>query len=136
MKKILTLFVFAVALTVSARASIGQVKNLSATGSSVIMIPGSDDQIYTIQNNGANSVRLSYDGGAGYFSVNGGKAGTNPDPTHGYLLAAGAQVTFSTVPYGSSSMPNLHKPIVAIMVTGTTTLDIISDGVNTQYPTT
>jgi hypothetical protein len=117
-------------------ASIGQVNNLNASGSAVIYIPGPDDQLIVIQNNGSNSVRLSFDGGAGYYVKQGGKQGTNPTPTTGYLLAAGQQVTISTVPYVSSSLPNLHKPIVAIMVTSTTTLDIISDGVLGSFPST
>ena len=137
--KILRLLILSLAAAlcaVPAFANIGQVKQLSANGSSVICIPGADDQIITIQNNGNNSVRLSFDGGAGYTIPTGGKAGTNPTPTTGYLLAAGASVTLSTLPYVSSpSLPGLHKPIVAIMVTSTTTLDIITDGTLTQFPT-
>jgi hypothetical protein len=123
-------------LTLSAQASIGQVKNLNTTGSAVICIPGADDQLIIIQNNGSNSVRLSVDGGAGYVPPQGGKAGTNPTPTTGYLLAAGQQLVISTAPYTSNSLPNLHKPIVAIMVTSTTTIDVITDGNLTQFPST
>lgn len=119
----------------AAHAAVGQIKNLSASGSSVIIVPGSDTKIIVIQNNGSASVRLSLDGGTGTI-VNGGR-GTNPTPTTGYLLAAGQQLTITTAPYtGASPDPTLHKPIVAIMVTGTTTLDIITDGVADQFPTT
>jgi hypothetical protein len=135
--RLLITLVFAMCLSLTAHANIGQTKNLNASGSSVICVPGYDDQIIVIQNNGSNSVRLSFDGGAGYVPPTGGKAGTNPTPTTGYLLAAGQQIILSTPPYVSSpSYPGLHKPIVAIMVTGTTTIDIITDGVLTQFPTT
>ena len=136
MFRILLTAVLALGLALVAQANIGQVKNLNATGSSVICVPGPDDQLIVIQNNGSNSVRLSFDGGVAYVPPTGGKAGTNPTPTTGYLLAAGAQVVVSTLPYTSSpSYPGLHKPIVAIMVTGTTTLDFVTDGVLTQFPT-
>ena len=128
--------VLALGLALSAQANIGQVKNLNASGSSVICVPGTDDQIITIQNNGSSSVRLSFDGGAAYVIPTGGRTGTNPTPTTGYLLPAGAQVTLSTLPYSGTGSVGLHKPIVAIMVSGTTTLDIISDGVLTRFPTT
>lgn len=118
-----------------ARASVGKVSNLSATGSSVILVPGSDTKVIIIQNNGANSVRLSIDGGVG--TVVNGRTGTNPTPTTGILLAAGQQITITTSPYtGMTPDPTLHKPIVAIMVTSTTTLDIITDGVADVFPTT
>lgn len=119
------------------RAAIGQTKNLTNTGSSVICIPGADDQLIVIQNNGSGSVRLSFDGGAGYVTPTGGKTGTNPTPTTGYLLAVGAQVIISTAPYTANSQPNLHKPIVAILTSTTTTIiDIVTDGISTQFPTT
>lgn len=137
--KLIRLFILSLAVAlcaVPAFANIGKVAGLTAAGSSVICIPGADDQLIIIQNNGSNSVRLSFDGGTAYITPNSGKPGTNPTPTTGYLLAAGAQVVVSTLPYISSpSMPGLHKPIVAIMVTSTTTLDIITDGVLTQFPT-
>lgn len=137
MKAILRLIatlVMGVALCVSAHASIGQVKNLNASGSSVIIVPGSDTKVIIIQNNGSNSVRLSIDGGVG--TIVGGKSGTNPTPTTGILLAAGQQITIATTPYtGTTPDPTLHKPIVAIMVTSTTTLDIVTDGVADQFPT-
>lgn len=138
--KFLRSILFALAVLVaagSARAAIGTVTGLTATGSAVICIPGADDQIIVIQNTGSGSVRLSFDGGAAYLSPAGGRAGTNPTPTTGYLLTAGAQIILTTLPYISSpSYPGLHKPIVAIMVSGTTTLSITTDGVNTQFPST
>jgi hypothetical protein len=126
---------FSVMLCVPLHASIGQVKNLSTAGSSVILVPGSDTKVIIIQNNGSNSVRLSIDGGVG--TVIQSKSGTNPTPTTGILLAAGQQITITTAPYtGITPDPTLHKPIVAIMVSSTTTLDIITDGVADQFPTT
>lgn len=138
MKKFLILLALvALAILPVAHAATANVNNLTATGSSVICIPGSDDQMICIQNTGANDVRLSFDGGAGYFTPTGGKAGTNPTPTTGYLLKAGTQIILTTQPYVSSpSYPGLHKPIVAIMVSATTTLTITTDGVNTRFPTT
>lgn len=133
--RILILSLVVALCAIPAFANIGNVAGLTATGSSVICVPGADDQLIIIQNNGSNSVRLSFDGGAGYVPPTGGKTGTNPTPTTGYLLAAGAQVILSTPPYASSSLSGLHKPIVAIMVTGTTTLSIVTDGVLTQFPT-
>lgn len=134
--KLLLLVSLFVLLSAAARANVGQVAALNAAGSSVICKPGGDEQLIIIQNNGSNAVRLSFDGGAGYVLPTGGKAGTNPTPTTGYLLAAGAQIVLSTPPFSSTgALSGLHKPIVAIMVSGTTTLDIITDGVLTQFPT-
>ena len=118
-------------------AAIGQVKNLSAAGSSVVCIPGATDQVIVLQNNSATtSMRFSLDGGAGYIDPITGKPGTNPTPTTGYLLLPGQQITISTTPFNNVSQGGLHKPIVAIMVSGTGTLDIITDGTLTQFPTT
>lgn len=81
-------------------------------------------------------MRLSLDGGAGYVDPVTGKVGTNPTPTTGYLLQAGQQLVISTTVFNGQSQSGLHKPIVAIMVSGTGTLDIITDGTLTQFPTT
>lgn len=133
MKKIVFLLI-AVGLSLSAEASVKTITGLNASGSSVILQPGSDTKVIVIQNNGSNSVRLSLDGGVSYI-VNGGH-GTNPTPTTGYLLAANQQLTISTPPYtGTTPDPSLHKWIVAIMVSSTTTLDIVTDGVADVYPT-
>jgi hypothetical protein len=138
MKKLRILFLFAGALSLPlvSHAAIGQVNHLNAAGSSVICVPGASDQVIIIQNNGSNAVRLSLDGGAATIDLVTGKPGTNPTPTTGYLLAAGGQLIISTQQSISQATPGLHKPIVAIMVTGTTTLDIISDGTLTTFPTT
>lgn len=134
-KLLLLVSLFAV-LLVSARANVGQVAALTSAGSSVICVPGIDDQLIVIQNNGTNAVRLSFDGGAGFVSVSSGKSGTNPTPTRGFLLAPGAQIILSMPVYSApGSGSGLHKPIVAIMVTGTTTLDIMTDGSTTVFPT-
>ena len=127
------------ALCLSARAGVFQTKNLSTAGSSVILIPGGQAHIIVIQNNGSNSVRLSLDGGAGYLDPVTGKYGTNPTPTTGYLLAAGHQLTIWTPAMGSggpTNDPGTHKPIVAIMVSSTTTLDITTDDTGSSDPTT
>jgi hypothetical protein len=121
-----------------ALATIHQVTHLSAAGSSVIIQPGSDTKVIIIQNNGSNDIRLSIDGGSGWI-VN-GQAGTNPTPTTGYLLKGGQtpadRLIVSTAPYtGITPDPTLHKPIVAIMVSSTTTLDIETDGTADSYPT-
>ena len=122
-------------LCVPLHASIGQVKNLNASGSSVVIVPGSDTKVIVIQNNGSNSVRISIDGGVG--TIINSKPGTNPTPTTGILLTAGQQITITTAPYtGITPDPTMHKPIVAIMVSSTTTLDIITDGTADTFPTT
>ena len=121
---------------VSAHAGVFQVKNLNASGSSVVLIPGQYAKIIIIQNNGSNSVRLSLDGGTGYQDAVTGKFGTNPTPTTGYLLPAGQQLTISTPAASSNGDPGTHKPIVAIMVTGTTILDLITDEFQSIAPTT
>jgi hypothetical protein len=153
LRSIFLLCAVALCLPLASRASIGQVNNVNASGSSVICIPGADDQLIIIQNNGTTSVRLSFDGGVGtpgYSPPNNGgasttgvvqtgKSGTNPTPSTGYLLTGGSQVVISTTPYSASpggAVPGLHKPIVAILVTTSTTLDIITDGTTTQFPTT
>lgn len=134
MKNLLLLTVLALGFCLPARATIHQVNGLSATGSSVIIQPGADTKVIAIQNNGAGSVRLSLDGGVSFF-VN-GLHGTNPTPTTGYLLAGGQQITITTAPFtGLTPDPTLHKWIVAIMVSGTTTLDIATDGASDLYPT-
>lgn len=133
MRTILGLLALAV-MPLASEATIHQTKGLNASGSSVIIQPGSDTKVIVIQNNGSNSVRLSLDGGVGY-NVNGG-TGTNPTPTTGYLLPAGDQLVVSTGPYtGLTPETTLHKPIIAIMVSSTTTLDIVTDGVADVYPT-
>lgn len=137
MKTILSLIAI-LAMSLPANATIHQVTSLTATGSAVIIQPGSDTKIILIQNNGSNDVRLSFDGGVAW-SVNGGH-GTNPTPTTGYILKGGLvpadRVIISTGPFtGTTPDPTLHKPIVAIMVTSTTTLDIETDGVADVYPT-
>ncbi len=82
-------------------------------------------------------MRISIDGGAAFYATQGGKPGNNPTPTKGYLLPAGQQVWITTMPYTANSLPNLHKPIVAILTAGgTTVLDIVTDGTTTQFPTT
>ncbi len=101
------------------------------------MVPGTYCKVLIIQNNGSNSVRLSIDGGPTYTDQQTGKAGTNPTTSKGILLPAGAQIIISTQPSASG----IHRPIVAIMVSSTTTLDIVSDdsagsNASTTFPTT
>ena len=134
--RFLVIAALAIGVPLASRAAIGQVNNLNTTGSSVVCVPGSTDQVIIVQNNGTNSVRLSIDGGAAYTDPVTGKTGTNPTPTTGYLLAAGAQIIITSVVFSGQSQQGLHKPIVAIMVTGTTTLDIVTDGTLTAFPTT
>ena len=134
MKRCIPLCLLLGCIPIAAQATIHKVTSLTAGGSSVILIPGSDTKLITIQNNGSSNVRLSFDGGVAY-QVNGGGSGTNPTPTTGYRLAAGTQVTISTGPYtGATPDTTLHKPIVAIMESSTTTLDIVTDGAFDQYP--
>ena len=124
-----------VAFCLPARATIGQVTTLS-TSAAIIVAPGTYAKLIIIQNNGANSVRLSVDGGTTYVDQQTGKAGSNPTASKGYLLPAGQQVVLSSEPNASG----LHRPIVAIMVTGSTTLDIVTDdspgsNASTTFPT-
>lgn len=119
----LLILVAVAALAVPLRAAIGQVTTLDATTPKIIVIPGTYAKLIIIQNNGSNSVRISVDGGTTYTDQQTGKAGSNPTTTTGYLLPAGQQLVLSTTPSSSG----LHRPIVAIMVTSTTTLDIVTD---------
>ena len=136
MKKLLSIL-FAVVVPVLAHANVFQVKNLNASGSAVILVPGAYAQVIIIQNNGSNSVRLSLDGGAGYLDPLTNKYGTNPTPTTGYLLPAGQQITITTQPQTTGSVTQgIHKPIVAEMVTGTTQIDIITDDNLSTCPST
>lgn len=113
----------ALALVLPVRAAIGQVTGLDATTPKIIVVPGTYAKVIVIQNNGSNSVRLSIDGGTTYTDQQTGKAGSNPTTSTGILLPAGAQIAISTQP----SAAGIHRPIVAIMVTSTTTLDIVTD---------
>lgn len=123
-----------------ARANIAVVNNLNANGSSVICVPGGQAKMIAIQNTGStNSVRISFDGGVGYIDPLTGKTGTNPTPTTGYLLPAGQQIILTMLPQTSSTGnqdPGFHRPIVAIMVTGTTTISITTDDYTSTFPTT
>lgn len=114
---------FAAALALPSRAAIGQVTTLNTSTAKVVVVPGTYCKVIVIQNNGANSVRLSIDGGTTYTDQQTGKAGTNPTSSTGILLPAGAQITISTLPSASG----IHRPIVGIMVSSTTTLDVITD---------
>lgn len=137
MKTIRLLLLAAVALAVvPLHAAIGKVTGLTTSAAAVIVVPGTYAKVIIIQNNGSNSVRLSIDGGATYTDQQTGKTGTNPTTTTGILLPAGAQIIISTQP----SAAGIHRPIVAIMVSSTTTLDIITDdspgsNASTTFPT-
>jgi hypothetical protein len=130
------LFFTAVVFTVAAslQASVGQVTTLSTTAKTIIK-PGPYDKTIVIQNNGSNSVRLSIDGGASYTDPASGLAGTNPTATTGILLPAGQQYIVPTAPTTNSNGSVYRPPIVAIMVSGSTTLDIATDGTQTVFPT-
>lgn len=134
--RFLLIAALAIGVPLASRAAIHQTLNLNAAGSSVICVPGATTQLIVIQNNGSNSVRLSFDGGVAYVDPITGKTGTNPSPTFGFLLPAGQQVVICTQPYSTTSGSGLHKPIVAEMVTGTTTVDIVTDGTLDSFPTT
>jgi hypothetical protein len=117
------------------RATVGQVTSLNASTAKVIVVPGTYCKVIVIQNNGSNDVRLSIDGGTTYTDVTTGKTGSNPTTSTGILLKAGQQITITTIPTASG----IHRPIVGIMATGTTTLDIVTDdsagsNASTTYP--
>jgi hypothetical protein len=118
-------------------ATIHQVTALTRGNPAILIQPGSDTKVIIIQNNGSGDIRLSVDGGV--FTT--GDKGTNPTSSTGYLLKGGQtpadRIIISTAPYtGITPDPTLHKPIVGILGSSTTTiLDIITDGVADQYPT-
>jgi hypothetical protein len=118
-----------------ARALIGQSTTLSTSAAATIVKPGVYCRTIIIQNNGSNSVRISIDGGASYTDVNSGIKGTNPTATTGYLLAAGQQLILARSPNSTQNGSVVWNPIVAIMVTGTTTLDYITDDYLSTFPT-
>lgn len=135
--RILLALSLSLALGLQSKAAIGQVTSLSTSTAKIIVIPGTYAKVICIQNNGSNSVRLSIDGGTTYVDQQTGKAGTNPTTSTGILLPAGAQIIINTQPSASG----IHRPIVAIMVASTTTLDIITDdspgsNASTTFPTT
>jgi len=100
---------------------IKQVTTLNASAAATILTPSLYCHQVTIQNNGAGNVRISFDGGASYSDLVAGGTGTNPTTTTGYKLVAGAYVAQTYL--GGKAPP----PIIGIMETGTTTLDITTD---------
>ena len=116
-----------------------QVTTLNTTTVKTILVPGYRCKAYVISNIGANAVNLTIDGGSTFNSTQGG--GNSPtygtDPTTGATglgipLAAGGQYMFTTMPADSG----LNKPVRAIMQTGTTTLNISTDDVQSTCPLT
>lgn len=132
---LVALAIFFAGLVSPAFACIGQVTGVSSTAV-VIVVPGTYAKVILIQNNGSGAVRLSIDGGTTYTDQQTGKTGANPTASTGILLPAGSQIMISTVPSASG----IHRPIVAILVSGSTTLDIVTDdspgsNASTTFPT-
>jgi len=97
-------------------------------------------RLLCIQNNGSGSVRLSFDGGTGYTPTSpgggppgAGTKGTNPTATTGYLLAGSTEVNLTSMPQNAG----LRAPIIGILANAnaSTTLDFVSDDVETTFPT-
>lgn len=98
-------------------------KTFTSTGTAAVCLtPGPSVHLITIQNTGAATANLSFDGGSGYTATN-GKVGTNPTASLGFQLAAGLGFTITRDVGGNS----LALPIVAI---GSTTLQITTDDLN------
>jgi len=105
-----------------------QVTSLTTGAVATILTPGPNCRFWSVQNIGANQVNVSIDGGTTYIDTN-GKAGQDPTTGAtglGYILPAGQALT-STMDVGGNS---LRKPVRAIMATGTTTLNIVTDDSN------
>ncbi len=100
---------------------IKQVTTLNASTAATVLTPSLYCHQATIQNNGSGVVRLSFDGGAAYTDYLTNQTGTNPTTSTGYKLAAGAYVAMTFI--AGKSPP----PIVGIMESATTTLDITTD---------
>jgi hypothetical protein len=102
---------------------IKQVTTLNAVSAATILTPSFKMKSAFIQNNGTGSCRLSVDGGT-ITQDDAGTAGTDPTTTTGYRLVAGKELDLSTI-WGKNAA--FHKPLRAIMESGTTILDIITD---------
>ncbi len=100
---------------------IKQVTTLTASTPATILTPSLYCHQVTIQNNGSGVVRLSFDGGASYTDYATNQTGTNPTTSTGYKLAAGKEFAITFI--AGKSPP----PIVGIMESSTTTLDITTD---------
>ena len=100
---------------------IKQVTTLNASTPAVVLTPSQYCHQVTIQNNGSGTVRLSFDGGATYTDYITNQTGTNPTTSTGYKLAAGKELGLTLL--GGKAPP----PIIGIMESSTTTLDITTD---------
>lgn len=134
MKRLMALFI-ALALAVSCRASLGQVTSLTTGAVATILIAAPSTHTVIIQNLGANAVNITIDGGSTFTSPYNQKAGT--DPTTG---ATGKGLVIPPISNGVPGSVTIgtqgtSAPIRAIMQTGTTTLNIITDGYGDTFPT-
>jgi hypothetical protein len=141
MKTLIRSLVFAalvLCLPLVASANVWKSSNVGATAA-VICNPSPQCHLVTIQNNGSGSVRMSFDGGNAYIDPVTGKSGNNPTATYGYLLPAGQQIVLCMPAQNAQSgAPDqgLHRPIVAILTSSTTTvLDICTDDYASTFPT-
>jgi hypothetical protein len=111
MKKLLTILLVLALAALPALALVKQVTTVTSAAG-VIFTPSTTCQWVTIQNNGGGDVRISFDGVS------------SPTASTGYLLEAGMQVTIG---YGGSG----QRPVIrAILVSGSTTLDIVTPDAN------
>lgn len=117
----------AAALAPAARAEAKQVTTLNTTTPKTIVVPGPQATIVTITNTGSAAINFTFDSGSAFGGV---------DPTTGATglgqpLQPGQTASF----YG----PYVQgKRIVAIMQTGTTTINITTNAPlgNSTFPTT
>jgi len=103
-----------------------QVTSLTTGAVATLVTPGKDCHLISIQNIGSNQVNLSYDGGTAYTDLRTLKKGQDPTTGAtglGYVLPGG-QALVITIDEGG---PSFRLPIVGIMATGTTTLNITTD---------
>lgn len=121
---VLILAVFFTAL--SARAESKQVTTLTTGAASVIVIPGQQVTILTISNVGAGAVNITFDGGS---------AGGGTDPTTGATGRGQPLAAAQTLSFYGPFVKGLR--IVAVMQTGTTTLNITTNAAvgNSTFPT-
>ena len=109
-------FALALFLPLAARAELHQVASASTTTATVLIVPGSQVNVVTFQNVGANQINLSIDGG----SSAGGQDPSTGASGNGLQLAAGQSVTL----YGPWFR---GTKIVGVMATGTTTINVITN---------
>lgn len=124
---------FALCVAAYSRADLASVTSLTTGTVKTIFIPQGKEHLIIILNKGAAAVNVTIDGGSTFIDPTAPAGNAGVDPTTG---ATGLGITIPALAngipgsYTVSTQPGdsgFHKPIRAIMATGTTTLSIITD---------